>query len=71
MQDQNNRWQLVAKKLAGEASEEESTQLRAILDDNPYMTALMMDLSDLWSSTNKLALPGQAKNGDMYSCKQV
>ena len=70
MQDQNNRWKLVAKKLSGEASEEESTQLQAILDDDPYLNILMLDLSNLWSAANEVVLSGrQAKAGDSYYCK--
>lgn len=70
MQDQNYRWRLVAKKLAGEASEEESTQLQAILDDDPYLNVLMMDLSNLWSATNEVELSTKpVKGGDIYSCK--
>jgi hypothetical protein len=70
MQDQNNRWKLVAKKLAGEASEEESTQLQAILDGDPYLNVLMIDLSNLWSATNEVVLPGQpAKGGNISPCK--
>ncbi len=70
MQDQNYRWRLVAKKLAGEASEEESTQLQAILDDDPYLNVLMMDLSNLWSATNEAALSTRpVKGGDIYSSK--
>ena len=70
MQDQNKRWKLVAKKLSGEASEEENTQLQAILDDDPYLNVLMLDLSNLWSAPNKVVLPGrQTKAGDNYSCK--
>jgi hypothetical protein len=70
MQDQNYRWRLVAKKLAGEASEEESTQLQAILDDDPYLNVLMMDLSNLWSATNEVALSTKpVKVGDIQSCK--
>lgn len=70
MQDQNYRWRLVAKKLAGEASEEESTQLQAILDDDPYLNVLMMDLSNLWSATNEVELSTKpVKSGDIYSCK--
>ncbi len=70
MQDQNYRWRLVAKKLAGEASEEESTQLQAILDDDPYLNILMMDLSNLWAATNEVALSTKrVKGDDIYSCK--
>ena len=70
MQDQNYRWQLVAKKLAGEASEEESNQLQAILDDDPYLNVLMIDLSNLWSATNEAELSTKpVKAGDIYSCK--
>ena len=70
MQDQNYRWRLVAKKLAGEASEEESTQLQAILNDDPYLNVLMMDLSNLWAATNEVALSTKpVKGDDIYSCK--
>lgn len=70
MQDQNYRWRLVAKKLAGEASEEESTQLQAILDDDPYLNVLMIDLSNLWSATNEVGLSTKpVKGGDIYSRK--
>lgn len=57
MQDQNNRWNLVAKKLAGDASEEEKSQLQALLDDDPFLNVLMMDLSNLWSSANEVVIP--------------
>jgi hypothetical protein len=70
MQDQNNRWKLVAKKLAGEASEEESTQLQAMLDDDPYLNVLMMDLSNLWSATKEVVKPSQPPEGDRVNpCK--
>ena len=70
MQDQNYRWRLVEKKLAGEASEEESKKLQAILDDDPYLNVLMIDLSNLWSAANEVLLPGQAAKGaDIYPCK--
>jgi hypothetical protein len=70
MQDQNNRWNLVAKKLAGEASEEEKSQLQTILDDDPFLNVLMMDLSNLWSSANEVVIPTQPfKGGDRCSCK--
>jgi len=69
MQDQNNRWCLVAKKLAGKASEEESSQLQAILDEDPYLNVLMIDLSNLWSAANDVVLPIKAVKGtDLYSC---
>jgi hypothetical protein len=71
MQDQNYRWRLVAKKLAGEMSQEENTQLQAILDDDPYLNVLMIDLTNLWSATKEVALPGKPATvaGDIYSCK--
>jgi len=63
MQDHNNRWGLVAKKLAGEASAEECKKLQDMLDDDPYLTALMLDLSNLWgtsvSSGSTVAVPGK------------
>ena len=65
MQDQNNRWKLVAKKLAGEASEEESSKLQAMLDDDPYLNVLMMDLSNLWSATKEAGLPSKPPKGCM------
>ena len=48
MQDQNYRWQLVGKKLAGNATDEEIRQLQEVLNEEPYLTALMMDLNHLW-----------------------
>jgi len=60
----------VAKKLAGKASEEESSQLQAILDEDPYLNVLMIDLSNLWSAANEVVLPIQAVKGtDLYSYK--
>ena len=70
MQGQNYRWRLVEKKLAGEASEEESKELQAILDDDPYLNVLMIDLSNLWSAANEVVLPRQpAKSADINRCK--
>jgi len=48
MEEQNYRWRLVEKKLAGQASDEEIKQLDDVLNDEPYLTALMMDLAHLW-----------------------
>jgi hypothetical protein len=50
MEEQNYRWRLVEKKLAGQASDEEIKQLDDVLNGEPYLTALMMDLTHLWGS---------------------
>jgi transmembrane sensor len=43
-------WNLVAKKLSGEASEEELRELETILRSNPEMHYSMQTITDLWHS---------------------
>ena len=45
-----NIWNLIAKKLAGEASEEELRELETLLRSNPELHYPMQTISDLWQS---------------------
>lgn len=56
MEEQNYRWRLVEKKLAGQASDEEIKQLDDVLNEEPYLTALMMDLAHLWGDQEEGAV---------------
>ncbi|MFT3932575.1 MAG: FecR family protein [Chitinophagaceae bacterium] len=44
----NKIWELTAKKLSGEASEEELTELENLLRSNPEMHYQMQTVADLW-----------------------
>lgn len=59
MEDQNYRWQLVSKKLAGKTTDDENLELQKLLDSDPYLTALMVDLSNLWAVPNNDKKPAK------------
>jgi len=44
----NTIWQLIAKKLAGEATPQELTELETLLRDNPDMHYPIQTVADLW-----------------------
>src|ERR1700712_378014 len=45
-------WNLIAKKLTGEASPEELLQLEALLRGNPELHYPMQTMTDCWKSSN-------------------
>jgi len=47
---QDHIWNLVAKKLSGEASEEELRELESLLRSNPELHYPMQTINDLWHS---------------------
>lgn len=49
MQHQDRVWELIAKKLAGEASEDELKELDALLQQNPGTTYPVEQLTHLWN----------------------
>jgi putative ABC transport system permease protein len=53
MQNQDRVWELIAKKLAGEASEDELKELDALLQQNPGTTYPVEQLTHLWNQPAK------------------
>ncbi len=51
--DKKTIWNLIAKKLAGEASPEEIRELEWLLKNNPELHYPMQTISDLWNSSAK------------------
>jgi transmembrane sensor len=49
--DKKYTWNLIAKKLAGEATPEELRELEALLRNNPELHYPMQTVSDLWESS--------------------
>jgi putative ABC transport system permease protein len=49
MQDQDRIWDLIAKKLAGEASDDELKELDQLLQQNPGSSFPLEQLSQLWT----------------------
>jgi transmembrane sensor len=47
----NKLWELIAKKLSGEATLEEMTELETLLRDNPDMHYPMQTVADIWHHT--------------------
>ena len=47
-------WNLIAKKLAGEATPDELKELEALLRNNPELHYPMQTITDLWRHTNPL-----------------
>jgi transmembrane sensor len=49
--DKKTMWNLIAKKLAGEAAPEEVRELERLLKNNPELHYPMQTISDLWKSS--------------------
>src|SRR5215472_9523048 len=47
-------WNLIAKKLAGDASPEELIALESLLRNNPELHYPMQTIADLWHHTSRL-----------------
>jgi transmembrane sensor len=52
-EDKKAIWNLIAKKLAGEASPEEVRELERLLRNNPELHYPMQTISDMWNSSAK------------------
>jgi ferric-dicitrate binding protein FerR (iron transport regulator) len=52
-EDKKAIWNLIAKKLAGEASPEEVVELERLLRNNPELHYPMQTISDMWNSSAK------------------
>jgi transmembrane sensor len=52
-EDKKAIWNLIAKKLAGEASPEEVRELERLLRNNPELHYPMQTISDMWNSSEK------------------
>src|SRR5215213_6764393 len=50
MKDQNRIWRLMAKKLSGEASEEELQELENLIKENPDLVFQFQIVADFWKS---------------------
>src|SRR5882672_1734321 len=55
MNNEDNVWRLISKKIAGEASEEELQELQQLLQENPDIQYFVGIMTDLWN-------PGVQKN---------
>ncbi|MCG9898702.1 MAG: FecR family protein [Hydrotalea sp.] len=53
MEYKDNFWNLLARKVSGEASEQELLQLEELLQENPYLLELSDSLEAVWSSSEK------------------
>jgi ABC-type antimicrobial peptide transport system permease subunit len=50
MKDQNRIWRLMARKLSGEASEEELQELEKLIKENPDLVFQFQIVADFWKS---------------------
>lgn len=50
MHDQNNLWQLVARHLSKETTEEENLLLKKIMEEDPYLQFSMEVLTHFWEN---------------------
>lgn len=50
-EDQYYIWRLIARKLAGDASQKELQELQELLQDNPHIQYSVEVLTDLWNTT--------------------
>src|SRR5277367_1142482 len=50
-EDKKAMWNLIAKKLAGEASPDEIRELERLLKNNPELHYPMQTISDIWNSS--------------------
>lgn len=53
MEYQDNFWNLLARKVSGEASEQELLQLEALLQENPDLVELKESLEAIWSNSEE------------------
>ncbi|HEU4472842.1 MAG TPA: FecR family protein [Flavisolibacter sp.] len=58
---ENRYWQLLAKKLSGEASAEELTELEKLVRDHPELAYSSEHLTDIWQLQTKPADPYDAE----------
>ncbi|WP_235920984.1 ABC transporter permease [Foetidibacter luteolus] len=57
MKDENRFWALMARKLSGEASEQELAELQDLLQHNPAFSASMELMAAAWKSAPETAMP--------------
>jgi ABC-type antimicrobial peptide transport system permease subunit len=67
MQDQDRIWHLIAKKLAGEANEDELKELEQLLQQNPGTSFPMEQLTHLWNHE----LPKEEKEAEQAFTKHL
>ena len=53
MEYQDNFWNLLARKVSGEASEQELLQLEALLQENPDLLEIKESLEAIWSNSEE------------------
>src|SRR5882757_7892405 len=53
MKEQDRIWQLIARRLAGDATEKDLQELQQLLKANPDMTYSLQLMIDLWKTTPK------------------
>src|SRR6202012_3823323 len=64
MKEKDRIWQLMARKLSGEATEEEIKELELLQQQHPEMTYSFQMLSDLWRSQSE---KDQTETEDAFS----